>query len=176
MSTSRTRSITCRCGGGFDAEVFESVNVVGRPDLRDQILGGHFHRFTCASCGEPVFVESRVAYFDLSRRHWFTVFPRIDLRHRDEMVAFARSAFQDTLVERAPEMVRKWGTEMTQRAIFGLASLREKLIVLEAGLDDRLAEHLKLQLFTTGELVFHPDTFLHATQIERDQIVMDYAP
>lgn len=176
MSTYRLRPIRCHAGHSFEGELFDSLHVSRRPDVREQILDGAFHRFTCPTCGQPVVVEHRLAYTDFPRRQWFTVFPRIDLRHRVEMVAFARGSFQATMVERAPEMVRGWAKDMTERAIFGLASLREKLVVFEAGLDDRVVECLKLQLFHAAGLVLHPDTFLHVTAVETDTLVLSYGP
>ena len=176
MSTFRARSIRCHANHPFEGELFDSLHVSRRPDVREQILDGTFHRFTCPTCAEPVVVEHRLAYTDFPRRQWFTVFPRIDLRHCEEMVAFAQRSFQATMVERAPEMVRDWARDMTTRAIFGLASLREKLLVFEAGLDDRVVECLKLQLFRAAGLELHPDTFLHVATVETDTLVLSYGP
>jgi hypothetical protein len=176
MSTYRLRTVRCHCGNAFEAELFDGLHVSRRPDVRERILDGTFHRFTCPACGGTVVVEQRLAYSDMPRRHWFTVFPRIDLRHRDELVAFARRSFQDTMIDRAPELVRGWASEMTVRAIFGLASLREKLTVFDAGLDDALIECLKLQLFRGSGLVLHPDTYLHVVAVDTDTLVMHYAP
>jgi len=176
MSTYRLQPIVCRCGSSFEGELWDSLHVSRRPDVRDQILDGTFHRFACPACGQPVGVERRLAYTDFPRRQWFTVFPRIDLRHRDELVAFARASFQATMVERAPALVQAWAPALTERAVFGLASLREKLVVLDAGLDDRLIEALKLQLVRTAGLVLHPDTFLHVVAVESDTLLFEYGP
>lgn len=177
MSTFSRRTVTCHCGTAFEGEVFDSLHVSRRPDVRDRILEGTFHTFPCPGCGERVVVEARLAYTDFPRKHWFTVYPRIDLRHRTEMADFAARAFRATMVDRAPELVRDWAPDMLQRVIFGLASLREKLIIFDANLDDRLIEILKLQLFrTTRRLLFHPDTFLFLSEIESDTLIFDYAP
>jgi CpXC motif protein len=176
MSTYRLQEIHCPSGHGFEAEVFDSLHVSRRPDIRDQILDGTFHRFTCPRCDQAFLVENRLAYTDFPRRHWFTVFPRIDLRHRDVLAEFARRSFQDTMVDRAPSLVQGWAPDMIQRAVFGLAALREKLVVLDAGLDDRLVECLKLQLFRGTGLVLHPDSYLHVVAVESDTITMHYSP
>jgi hypothetical protein len=174
VSTFRIQSIQCRCGFTFEDEVFDSLHVSRRPDIRERILAGTFHGFSCSQCGKRVTVETRLAYTDFPRKQWFTVFPRIDIRHRDELVDFARRSFQATMVERAAEIARAWAPEMTQRAIFGLASLREKLILFDAGLDDRTIECLKLQMYRNTGLVLHPDTYLHVTAVEEDTIGMEY--
>jgi hypothetical protein len=176
VSTYRIQPILCRCGATFEGEVFDSLHVSRRPDIRERILAGSFHGFTCDRCGQPVTVDKRLAYTDFPRQQWFTVFPRVDLRHRDELVAFARRSFEATMVERAADVVRAWAPDMTQRAIFGLASLREKLIVFDAGLDDRTIECVKLQMYRSAGLVLHPDTYLHVTAIEDEVIVMEYGP
>jgi CpXC protein len=176
VSTFSIQSVQCRCGFNFQGEVFDSLHVSRRPDIREQILAGTFHGFPCSQCGKRVTVETRLAYTDFPRKQWFTMYPRIDIRHRDELVDFAKRSFQATMVERAAELARSWAPEMTQRVIFGLASLREKLIVFDAGLDDRTIECLKLQMYRQTGLVLHPDTYLHVTAVEDDTIVMEYGP
>lgn len=176
MSTYRIQPIQCHCGFTCEGEVFDGLHVSRRPDLRERILDGSFHGYACRQCGKRFTVEKRLAYTDFPRKQWFTVYPRIDLRHRGELVEFARRSFQATMVERAAELARAWAPQMIQRVIFGLASLREKLIVFEAGLDDRAIECLKLQMYEAAGLVLHPDTYLHVAAVEQDAIVMEYAP
>lgn len=176
MSTARPQWIRCPCSATFQAELFEGLHVSRRPDLREQILDGTFHRFACPSCGEPVVLERRLAYTDFPRRQWFTVHPRIDLRHRDELAAFARRSFELTMQERAPELVQGWAGEMRQRVVFGLASLREKLVIFEAGLDDRFIELLKLQLCQEGVPAMHADAYFHVTAIDSEVLSFEVAP
>jgi hypothetical protein len=176
MSTYRAQPLTCACGTVFTAQAYDSLHVSRRPDLRQQILDGTFHRHACPGCGRSLTIETRLAYSDFPRRQWLTVFPRIDLRHRDELADFAHRSFEATLVARAPELVRARAGELIERVVFGLASLREKLIVLEAGLDDRVVEALKLQLCKTAGLVLHPDTFLHVAAVDAEALVLHYGP
>lgn len=173
MSTTRPQWIRCPCGATFQGEVWSGLHVSRRPDVREQILDGTFHRFTCPACDGPVVLEGRLAYTDFPRRHWFTVVPRIDLRHREELAAFARRSFEMTMQERAPQMVQGWAEEMTQRLVFGLASLREKLVIFDAGLDDRVVELLKLQLCREGAAALHPDTYFHVTAVDSDSLIFE---
>jgi hypothetical protein len=94
---------------------------------------------------------------------------------RDEVAAFARRSFEMTMKERAPEVVKGWAEEMKQRVIFGMASLREKLVLFEAGLDDRVIELLKLQLCQEGVQAMHADAYFHVTAVDSDEILFEVA-
>src|SRR5690606_27679577 len=121
-----------------------------RPEVRQAILDGTFHRFVCPSCGRRNTVEKLLAYTDFPRRQWFTVVPRAALTRRSEWLRLAEDSFRATMVEHAAPIVKTWAPDMTRRVIFGLASLREKLVAFEAGLDDRWLELVKLELIYTG--------------------------
>ncbi len=148
MSTFVHAKIACvACAHTYDGDVAESLHVSTRPDLRDDILAGRFHRFACPACGAFTVIEKLLAYTDFDRHHWFTVVGAVELPFLSEWRAFAREAFQKTMLERSPALVRdQIAPEMRQRLVFGLASLREKLLAFDAGLDDRVLELLKLEV------------------------------
>jgi hypothetical protein len=149
-----TRTLVCACGNRFPVEIWEGVHVSQEPELRQQVLDGTFHRFPCIVCGVTAVYDDLIGYTDFPRRHWFTIAPAVDLAYRSKWSALADQSFRATMVEFAPPLVREWSTEMTRRLIFGIQSLREKLVAFDAGLDDRVVELLKLQLIRDGALPF----------------------
>jgi len=188
MSTFVPSTIACACGERYTVEVANGLHVSQRPDVRQQILDGTFHRFFCPACGMTTMIDTLIAFTDFPRRQWFTVAPSSGLPWRRQWLAVARDSFAATMVSHAPELVAGWGREMTRRLLFGLASLREKLIAGDAGLDDRVVELLKIQLIrdlrdrfsaadyfhlvavTDGELVFertHPDGLIREVPVPR---------
>lgn len=146
MSTFAPRTLACPCGARVSADIADGLHISLRPDLRQQILDGTFHVFSCAACGGRMQVDKLLAYSDFPRRHWFTVVPERDLAYRASWARFCDQRFRDTMIERAAPLVRAWAPEMKRRLIFGLASLREKLMLFDEGLDDHAIEVVKLRL------------------------------
>jgi hypothetical protein len=175
VSTFRPAKVRCRCGGAYSVEVAEGLHVSLRPDLRQAILEGAFHRFTCPSCEAVSLVEDVLAYTDFPRRQWFTVVPRSALPRRRAWIELADTSFRQTMVERAAPVATTWAPEMTRRLIFGLASLREKLFLFDAGLDDRVVEQLKLQLIVTRGLGFAEDEYFHVVDLEGGALVLEHS-
>ena len=147
MSTFHPTTLACACGQRFEADVADSLHVSTRADLRDAILRGVFHRFACPACGSAILVEKLFAYTDFDRWHWFTVFPDDHVARAGECVRFAEDSFHGTVEVNAPPLVKSWAPALRrrQRVIFGVLALREKLLVLDAELDDRTLEAVKIE-------------------------------
>ena len=138
MSTFRVYSLTCGCGEKLSAPLAESVNVQRAPELREQILKGQFHRVKCPKCKRTVTVEKPFLYFDTGRQAYFNVLPASE-RHRYREASDALSA----IAPHIPDFGDAAG-ERQLRAVFGMGELREKLVAQDAGIDDRIAELLKV--------------------------------
>ena len=164
------------CDHVHDADVAESLHISTRPDVREDILAGRFHRFRCPACAAWTTIEKLLAYTDFDRRHWFTVVPVVELPFLAQWRELAISTFQATMLERAPALVREeMAPQMLRRLVFGLASLREKLIAFDHGLDDRVLEVLKLEILRQRDLL--PDVRLacHLTELTSDMLAFDLA-
>jgi hypothetical protein len=61
------------------------------------------------------------------------------------------------------------------RAVFGIQALREKLLIMDAGLDDRAIEALKLQILEWYDLHYQPEAHLWFSRVEDDQLVFAWA-
>jgi hypothetical protein len=174
MSRFSPATVRCRCGNDHPAEVAESLNISARPALRDAVLAGELHRFPCPACSRVNQVETVFAYTDFGRAQWFTVVPAASLARRDDWLRFAEDRFQDAFVRRAPPLVRGWAPRFTRRVVFGLASLREKLVAFDAGLDDRRLEQLKAELIEQHRLVYvPPDGYCHLARVTGDSLVFE---
>jgi hypothetical protein len=165
MSTFVPSTIACRCGKRYDVEVANGLHISLRPDLRQKILDGTFHRFFCPACGMTTMIDAMMAFTDFPRRQWFTIAPSHGLPWRRTWLELARASFQATMVDNAPEMVVGWGREMTRRLMFGLAALREKLIIADAGLDDRVVELMKIQIVRDLRGELSPSHYFHLVAV-----------
>ena len=174
MSRFVPATVRCSCGLASQVEVAESLHVSARPDLRDAVLAGELHTFRCPDCSRVSQVETLFAYTDFAREQWFIVVPAASITRRNEWLRFAEERFLDVFVRRAPPQVRGWAPRFTRRVIFGLASLREKLVAFDAGLDDRLLEQLKAELIEQRQLVYvAPDGYCHLVSVSGDSLTFE---
>jgi hypothetical protein len=173
MSTFVPSTIICRCGEHYVVQVANGLHISARPDIREQILAGTFHRFDCPNCGAKTQVDTLLSYTDFPARLWFTIAPSTSLAWRNRYLEIARQGFESTMQRNAPELVIEWGREMTRRLVFGLAALREKLIILDAKLDDRVIELLKIQLIRDLRDTFSSTDYFHLTSVSDTELVFE---
>lgn len=172
MSSFTHSTLRCRCGVDVPVDVAYALNVSARPDLRAAILDGTFHCFSCPGCGASMIIDTLLPYTDFPRRHWFTVAPSKGFAERAAWLRVAHDNFRATMVENAAPIAREMGREMTRRLVFGLAALREKLVIVDAGLDDRLIELLKIQLLRDLGLPLELDGYFHVVGVEPETLWM----
>lgn len=175
MSSFGPATIRCRCEHAYQVDVADGLHISLRPDIRQAILDGTFHRFECPRCGAATIIEDLLAYTDFPRKHWFTVVPRAGVLHMQQWLDIAHASFRATMIERAAPMVASWAPHLTRRLIFGLASLREKLLVFDAGLDDRIVELVKLQLIRDLALPARADGYFHLVAIDHATLRFEHA-
>lgn len=177
MSTFRDAEIACaRCAHRFPAEVADAVHVATRAALREAVLAGDFHRFLCPRCGHHTTIEKLMAYTDFDRHHWFTVVPSAELPFASQWCAFADETFRATMIENCPAWIRdEVAPEMRRRVVFGLASLREKLVAHDAGLDDRALELMKLTVLRRGGRAPRATEHLHLVAVDADRLQLALA-
>ena len=149
MSQLEERPLTCvDCGAPFSAQIATSLNAVRSPAAREAVLAGRLHHVDCPRCGSPHRVETTFGYMDVQRGHWLAVFPPEELPEWAAHEVVSHEAFWQ-VSDRAPMLWNFRATEMTLRCVFGLADLREKLLIWDSGLDDAIVELWKLELEAT---------------------------
>jgi hypothetical protein len=164
------------CDHVHDGDIAESLHISTRPDVREDILAGRFHRFCCPACSAFTTIEKLLAYTDFDRGHHGEPVAPVELPVLAQWRELAISTFQTTMIERAPAMVRdEMAPQMRRRLVFGLASLREKLIAFDDGLDDRVLEVLKLELLREHGVL--PDTRVacHLAAVDSDTLDFEIA-
>ncbi len=147
MSLFHPVNLVCpHCKALITMEAVGSVNADRRPDLRQAILDDKFQDTTCGACGESFRLQPEFNFFDAGRRQWIAAMqaPRVTqyLTIEDEVTEL----FATSYGARAPAAARAVGDTLDVRLTFGWPALREKLILREHGLDDRVVELMKLDL------------------------------
>ncbi len=165
MSIVRERSIACpRCGAIRARRVAASLHGPLVPNLRAEILEGKFQRFSCEECGDWFFADGPMLWIDFERKQWIGLFPsRWEAAWR-ALEGDPLDGWQLGLIEEAPPLLQAMAGGFQVRAVFGFPQLRDKLRALEAGLDDRWLEVLKLDLMRAIDGVgLHPGARLELT-------------
>ncbi len=158
MSVFDQRLIECpRCQCPTVRTVAVSLHGSRVPEIRRAIADRSFQRVTCPACGERHFAESPFIYIDFETWRWIGVYPRAWEAAWRALEGEPLGCWRRTVAEHAPPSVRRLAHRFQVRAVFGLEALREKLLVLDAGLDDRALAALALRLLhDTPELPPHP--------------------
>jgi hypothetical protein len=134
MSRSATQTVTCpHCGHEQDFMRWDSVNVELNPELRQGILSGALFMFVCGGCGQRVEVAYDMLYHDPVGRRMFWL-RTAELMSRED----------------AQAAVRAFGPAREGyafRIVLDRFALVEKILLVAAGLDDRVMELMKARLW-----------------------------
>jgi hypothetical protein len=162
MSTFVQVTATCRaCGTTVERSAATSVNAVRSPWLRDQILADTFQRESCQGCGTEVVIVVPFLYVDFDRRIVIGTHPASRANEWRDLERGALDALTRNVAGSSSEFARSLADDVEVRTVFGLEALREKIVILEAGLDDAVIEATKARLLATrDDLAADPDARL----------------
>ena len=135
MSLENKEIIKCpECGKENDFIVWQSLNTEINPEAKEQLLNGTLFRFKCADCGYESNVTYPILYHDMSNRLM------IYFVKEDEIDEIKKTFEPDSQFGFAMEGYKR-------RIVTDQNSLREKAIIFDNGLDDRVVEIIKLMYF-----------------------------
>ena len=132
MSRSRKENVICpQCGKQTDVTIWDTLNAEMSPKEKQQLLDGTLFRFTC-ECGYRADIDVGMLYHNMTQR---TMIYYVS----EEAVKQTESMFEDIRKHNEFEM-----EDYNYRIVTSQHALREKAIILENGLDDRVMEIVKL--------------------------------
>lgn len=142
MSTWEPWSLSCpECRTVQTVPLLKGIHISRLPDVRRAILDGSFQTFDCPGCARRIQVEASTVCTDFPHHDYMGLEVR---GTRDWRAARARHlAIFDSCFTFGPDPVAELGSGLRTRLVFGNAALREKLLLWEHGLDDRVVEALK---------------------------------
>ena len=130
MSKHHIDSLTCpECGSREEITIWETINVSLDPSLRNKVLSKELFVHKCSKCGTGIFIASGILYHDMENK------------------------FMLNYNELPPSEIDYEGIEMpsefclndvyTYRCVYGFNNFREKILILENGLNDIVIERIK---------------------------------
>lgn len=130
MSQERTETIKCpKCGAEGSFSVWDSINAELNPELKEKILNEELFVWACPSCGAKIFIPAGTIYHDMKGK---------------TMIFFD---FNDDETEKeseieVPEMFSNLGGYQF-RIVHNLMDMKEKILILDDGLNDIAIEYWK---------------------------------
>lgn len=133
--------ICSHCQEEITCQALDHINIDQNPSMRAKVQDLSCFRIVCPNCGETILVVQPCLYHDMSDRFMVWLCPE-------------ESDIPNTRFDPIPGY--------TLRLVDSLNAFREKINILERGLDDRAVELMKLLLFVqlnrdldVVELLFH---------------------
>ena len=132
MSTEIYKEISCpKCGAEVKTQMWSGINAEVNPNLRMEVLDEVLFDWTCPECGYEAQLAYPCLYHDKSRKFMVYVVPNGNSRDLQSI----------NVKEVFPQL-----RDVRKRVVTSLAELKEKVLIFEAGLDDRAVELVKLAL------------------------------
>lgn len=142
MSRHSREIINCpNCGHESEFTVWQSINTVLDPDMKAKVRTGEVFKFKCDKCG----VESNVNYATLY--HQMEDHVMIQLTFGDDVekcIEFMKGIFKNDKGELVDMDFNFAEENYKNRVVTDMNSFKEKLMILDAELDDRVIELMKL--------------------------------
>lgn len=144
MSSSHTEKLSCPvCHHAQEFTIWDFVDASAQPELKVRLLAGTLTRMTCEQCGAETDVVHPLMYSDSDYRLLFGLIPGgADTGHLDPRLA-----------EVDPDLA----STHQLRLVGSPNELKEKVVLADAGLDDRAVELFKLLLRRDTANQIHAD-------------------
>lgn len=142
MSIHSMQSITCEeCGHTQQFVIWETLNGDLNPDAKQLLLDGSLFNYKCEHCGYEANIIYNILYHDMSQNAmvFFVEDDNVDVAK--EQIELARQA---TIKLNEPITSNLKIPNTRHRIVTSQNRLREKAIIFNAGLDDRVVEIVKL--------------------------------
>lgn len=137
MSRMKVEMITCpECSKESEFVVWDSINTMLDPDMKEKVITKEAFKFRCPQCGHEAIVDYGLLYHQMEDKMM------IYYVQNDEAYEKAYGLFSG---KDMPEMMAgMMEDKYLYRIVTSLNSLREKIFIFDAGLDDREIEIAKL--------------------------------
>ena len=132
MSKQETLTIKCsNCGNEVKFIMYSSINARLNPELKDMLISDTLYKVECSKCGAKLKEIYSLLYHDPDKKIMIYGVPPDDVYRTINTFDMLLKEYPDTYLG------------YTLRVVSSPTDLREKVITLDAGLDDRVVEIYK---------------------------------
>lgn len=142
MSRHYVEKIICpSCKTESDFLLWDSINTCLDPEMKEKVRNGEVFKWKCPTCGNEAMVEYATLYHQMEDRVMIYYVPgEGDKTETIELMKGRRKNKDGEYVE----MDMKFDEGYIKRVVDTKNQFREKLSILDAGLDDRIIELMKI--------------------------------
>ena len=137
MSQSAMQEITCpKCGKKHSFQVWDSINTLEFPEMKEKVRNDEAFRYRCPDCGATALLNYNFLYH----------------QQEDKILIFVDadgSSYGDM-----EKILKKRGNAFDgyrKRIVLSYNDFKEKLLIFDAGLDDRIVEIIKSSIWDNVE-------------------------
>ena len=153
MSINRDAHITCPlCGTHQEIRLVEVLNAQSDPSLKEDLMRNKLNRVTCTDCGNNFRVDLPLLYTDSKLDimiHWV---PENDSASREQIL----EEF-DEVIEHINSDSSLKGSTPNVRLVTTRVELVELIYLIEAGMNQRIVEYIKYNIFTRNQEKIDPN-------------------
>lgn len=132
------KKFTCpNCKKEIMFKVKQEIDIPDDAVYKKKIMENRLFAIKCKNCNFGMPVVYHVAYNDMDQKYLIRVIPKIDKTAVDNINAYNAQLKED----RALQLARK---DYRLRAVRDEMDLKEKIIIFDEGLDDRIVEIMKV--------------------------------
>ena len=133
MSKHHMEKLTCpSCHHDGDFEVWDSINTVLDPEMKENVLNQSIFLYTCPNCGETFRLNYPILYHQMEDLVMIYLVPESEVEKTYE-IFYEKNALADFHTEK-----------YLNRIVTSANQLIEKIKIFDAGKDDRIIELVKL--------------------------------
>ncbi len=164
MSKTHVAKIKCpKCGRKNKALLWDSINTVINPEMKEKVRTGEAFVWICPECGYHASLNYAMLYHQMEDEVMIYYVPG----NPKEAAEMVKGFFHDDIAEKIGRKLR-FNKNYQKRVVGTMNQLQEKLMILDAGLDDRIIELMKL--FMTVQLQEkEPDLRIEECLFERTE-------
>ena len=135
MSKSSVMKVTCpECGHEQDFTIWPHININQTPEMKEQVLDCQLFVYECDACGKKFPVTYPCMYLDDEKKLKVYLSPTM------EALNDFNEAIEET--DEAYKTLKDMGYVL--RGVTSVNELAEKIMICDAGLDDRVVEIIKM--------------------------------
>ncbi len=142
MSINSKQQVKCpKCGNISDITVWHSITVGDSRDLKEDLLHGRVNIFRCPECDQTGLMPTPILYHDERERLMLSFSPCADpIEASRQYDKIRKSSKESGELERLKEYNLRFITDFN--------ALLEKILIFDAGLNDKAVEVIKLMILS----------------------------
>ena len=138
MSEKKRERIQCPyCENEQVFESYDSIDLTAEPDMKDKIISEELFTMTCEKCGKKALIAFPCLFSDMEKKMLIWL---IGGYTEEQKAALDKDLMESAKNDEEKEFARSY----KRRIVGSINELKEKLIIAEDELDDRVVEVLKI--------------------------------